>query len=75
MHNKILGGLYGQALGDAFAMPAQIHPDDTVRCFGWIDRWLDAPDDHLVHGGLPAGRITDDSEQAFSIARAVIRYR
>ena len=72
MQNKILGGLYGQALGDAFAMPAQVHPDDTERCFGWLDSWQDAPDDHIVHAGLPAGRITDDSEQAFSIAQAVI---
>ena len=72
MLNNILGGLYGQALGDAFAMPAQVHPDDTVRCFGWLDSWQDAPDDHIVHAGLPAGRITDDSEQAFSIAQAVI---
>lgn len=70
--NKILGGLYGQALGDAFAMPAQIHPDDTARTFGWLESWQDAPADHIVHAGLPAGRITDDSEQAFSIARAVI---
>ena len=72
MQKKILGGLYGQALGDAFAMPAQVHPDDTERCFGWLDSWQDAPDDHIVHAGLPAGRITDDSEQAFSIAQAVI---
>ena len=72
MLNKILGGLYGQALGDAFAMPAQVHPDDTERSFDWLDRWCDAPDDHIVHAGLPAGRITDDSEQAYSIAQAVI---
>ncbi len=72
MLNKILGCLYGQALGDAFAMPAQVHPDDTERCFGWLDSWQPAPADHLVHAGLPAGRITDDSEQAFSIAQAVI---
>lgn len=72
MQNKILGCLYGQALGDAFAMPSQVHPDDTARSFGWLDSWQDAPDDHIVHAGLPAGRITDDSEQAFSIAAAVI---
>ena len=72
LHNKILGCLYGQALGDAFAMPAQVHPDDTARSFGWLDSWQAAPDDHIVHAGLPAGRITDDSEQAFSIAQAVI---
>lgn len=72
MQSKILGGLYGQALGDAFAMPAQVHPDDTRRRFGWLDSWQAAPSDHIVHAGLPAGRITDDSEQAFSIAQAVI---
>lgn len=72
MLNKILGCLYGQALGDAFAMPAQVHPDDTERAFGWLDSWQPAPDDHIVHAGLPAGRITDDSEQAYSIAQAVI---
>ena len=72
MKDKILGCLYGQALGDAFAMPAQVHPDDTERCFGWLDSWQAAPPDHIVHAGLPAGRITDDSEQAFSIAQAVI---
>ena len=70
--NKILGGLYGQALGDAFAMPSMVHPDDTRRCFGWLDSWQDAPADHIVHAGLPAGRITDDSEQAFSLAKAFI---
>ncbi len=72
LQSNILGCLYGQALGDAFAMPAQVHPDDTERAFGWLDSWQAAPDDHIVHAGLPAGRITDDSEQAFSIARAVI---
>ncbi|MDE2777626.1 MAG: ADP-ribosylglycohydrolase family protein [Chloroflexota bacterium] len=72
VHNSILGCLYGQALGDAFAMPAHVHPDDTERAFGWLESWQAAPDDHVVHAGLPAGRITDDSEQAFSIARAVI---
>ena len=75
MLNKILGCLYGQALGDAFAMPAHIHPDDTIRAFGWLDSWQPAPDDHLVHAGLPAGRITDDSEQAFSLAQAFIAAR
>ncbi len=72
LRDKTLGCLYGIALGDAFAMPAQVHPDDTERTFGWLDSWQAAPDDHIVHAGLPAGRITDDSEQAFSIAQAVI---
>ncbi|MCA9884577.1 MAG: ADP-ribosylglycohydrolase family protein [Anaerolineae bacterium] len=74
LKKKILGGLYGQALGDAFGMPAYFHPDRTAEVFGWIDRFLPAPDDHHVHSGLPAGRITDDSEQAFSMAQAYIKY-
>ena len=55
LQNKILGCLYGQALGDAFAMPAQVHPDDTARSFGWLDSWQAAPDDHIVHAGLQPG--------------------
>lgn len=70
---KILGGLYGQALGDAWGMPAYFDPDQTWEAFGWIDRLLPAPDDHEVHAGLPAGRITDDSEQAFSLAVEYIK--
>ena len=72
--DKILGGLYGQALGDAWAMPAMLHPDDTWQKFGgWIDDFLPAPDDHPVHSGLPAGRVTDDTEQAFALAEAIIQ--
>lgn len=74
LKNKILGGLYGQALGDAFGMPAYFHPNQTAAVYGWIDTFLPAPDDHAVHAGLPAGRITDDSEQAFSMAQAYIKH-
>ncbi len=72
LKQKILGGLYGQALGDAWGMPAYFDPDQTWRAYGWITTFLPAPGDHEVHAGLPAGRITDDSEQAFSLARAYI---
>jgi ADP-ribosylglycohydrolase len=68
----VLGGLYGQALGDAWGMPAYFDPDQTWKTFGWITTFLPAPPDHEVHAGLPAGRITDDSEQAFSLARAYL---
>lgn len=71
--DKIKGGLYGQALGDAWAMPALVHPDETwERYGGWIEDLLPAPDDHPVHHGMPAGRITDDTEQAFALAEVII---
>jgi ADP-ribosylglycohydrolase len=75
LRDKILGGLYGQALGDAWGMPAYFHPDQTWEFFGgWITDFQPGPPDHPVHFGLPAGRITDDSEQAFSLAQAFIKH-
>ncbi|MBN1565230.1 MAG: ADP-ribosylglycohydrolase family protein [Anaerolineae bacterium] len=75
LKNKILGGLYGQALGDAWGMPAYFDLDDTWQAYGgWIDEFKPGPPDHPVHFGLPAGRITDDSEQAFSLARSFIAH-
>jgi len=74
LHNKILGGLYGQALGDAWGMPAYFDIEQTWKTYGWITDFLPGPADHVVHFGLPAGRITDDSEQAFSLARAFIQH-
>ncbi|MCU0513555.1 MAG: ADP-ribosylglycohydrolase family protein [Anaerolineae bacterium] len=73
LKDKILGGLYGQALGDAWGMPAYFDFDQTQAAFGpFITQFYPAPADHEVHSGLPAGRITDDSEQAFSLAQAYI---
>ncbi len=37
LKDKILGGLYGQALGDAWGMPAYFDIDQTWKAFGgWI---------------------------------------
>lgn len=73
--DKVLGGIYGQALGDAFAMPAMLRPEVTKKRFGRINEFLDAPDDHPAHHGLKAGTITDDTQQAMSIARTLIKER
>lgn len=75
LYERILGGLYGLALGDSWGMPALLHPDLTWQRYGgWIDRLLPAPQDHPVHGGLPAGRVTDDTEQAFAVAEAILAH-
>jgi len=73
LRSRIYGGVYGQALGDAFGMPALISPAQTRARFGRIADLLPAPEDHPVHAGLPAGRITDDTEQAIWLAREIIR--
>lgn len=74
MKNKILGGVYGQALGDALAMPALLTPSDTWNYYhGWITTFFPGPDFHPFHRGMVAGRVTDDSEQAFALATEIIR--
>ena len=73
LYQHILGGLLGEALGDAWGMPALLTPEETWQRFGgWVDRFCPAPPDHPVHAGLPAGRVTDDTEQAFALAQAII---
>lgn len=73
LYRHILGGLLGEALGDAWGMPALLTPEETWQRFGgWIDRFYPGPLDHPVHAGLPAGRVTDDTEQAFALAQTII---
>jgi ADP-ribosylglycohydrolase len=73
LYDHILGGLYGQALGDAWCMSALLTPEQTwQRHGGWIDRFLPGPDDFAIHAGLPPGRVTDDTEQAFALAESII---
>lgn len=69
----ILGGLYGQALGDAWAMPAYLRPHHTWTYYnGWLETLVPAPPDHPVHAGLAAGQVTDDTQQAMALAQAII---
>ena len=71
--NSVLGALYGLAIGDALGMPTQLlSPEDVDRRFGMITWFQPAPDDHPIAAGLPAGHITDDTEQALLIARLLI---
>jgi len=72
--NKIRGGFYGQAFGDAWAMPAFLNPQQTWDYYGgYIETFLDGPEGHPVHHNLTAGQVTDDTEQAASIAEVIIQ--
>jgi len=73
LEEHILGGLFGQALGDAFAMPAYLRPQDTREYYGgWIEEFHPGPPGHPAHDGLKAGQITDDTEQAMALAQSII---
>jgi ADP-ribosylglycohydrolase len=72
--DKVRGGFYGQALGDSWAMPALLTPQQTWDYYGgFIEEYLDAPEIHPVHHGLRRGQVTDDTEQAAAIAESIIR--
>jgi ADP-ribosylglycohydrolase len=71
--DRALGALYGLAIGDALGMPTQFMSfEEVAACFGVIDGFREAPADHLVAAGLPAGSITDDTEQALLVADALL---
>ena len=59
LYEHILGGLLGQAFGDAFAMPALLHPQATWDHYGgWITDFHPGPTGHPAHEGLPPARVT-----------------
>lgn len=71
--NRIAGALYGQMLGDAMGMPAELWPRTRVKAhFGWIDRFLDGPQDNIVARYFKAGEYTDDTAMALALADALI---
>ena len=67
--DRAKGALYGLAIGDALGMPTQLMSHEEVAaCFGVLDGFREPPADHLIAAGLPAGSITDDTEQALLLA-------
>ena len=71
--DRARGALYGLAIGDALGMPTQFMSHEEVGAsFGVIDRFREAPSDHPIAAGLPAGSITDDTEQAMLLAEVLL---
>jgi ADP-ribosylglycohydrolase len=74
--DRALGALYGLAIGDALGMPTQqLSRVEVERRYGSIDGFVGAAPDHPLAGGLPAGSITDDTEQALLLARLIVEGR
>jgi ADP-ribosylglycohydrolase len=71
--DRILGSLYGVALGDAMGMPGELWPRSRVlEHFGRIDGFLPGPDGHFVVDGYRAGQVTDDTQQTIMLAGAIV---
>jgi ADP-ribosylglycohydrolase len=68
------GALYGLAIGDALGMPAQmLSRAEIVRRWGpLLPGFEPAPPGHPIAAGLPAGSVTDDTEQAVLLGRLLV---
>jgi ADP-ribosylglycohydrolase len=69
------GALYGLAIGDALGMPTQLLSRREI-----VQRWGDllpgfvpAPPGHPIAAGMPAGAVTDDTEQTVLLGRLLVQ--
>ena len=73
--DRALATLTGLAIGDALGMPSQMMSrPEVLRRFGTagVTGFEPAADDHPLAAGLPAGSVTDDTEQALLLARLLV---
>jgi len=72
--SRALGALYGLAIGDALGMPTESlsRPDIVARYGGLLSGFEPGPPDQPLAPGLPAGTVTDDTEQAVVLARLIV---
>jgi ADP-ribosylglycohydrolase len=71
--DRALGALSGLAVGDALGMPTQgMRRADILADYGPITGLRAAGPRQLIAAGMPAGTVTDDTEQAMLLARLLI---
>lgn len=70
------GALAGLALGDALGMPTQAMSPEQIRAvYGRITSLVDGDASQPYAPGMPAGSVTDDTEQALLVASLLLRGR
>ena len=70
------GALAGLALGDALGMPTQaMSPEQIHAVYGTITGLVDGDASQPYAPGMPAGSVTDDTEQALLVASLLVRGR
>ena len=73
---RAYGALAGLALGDALGMPTQAMSPEQIRAvYGTITGLVDADASQPYAPGMPAGSVTDDTEQALLVASLLVRGR
>ncbi|WP_223258172.1 ADP-ribosylglycohydrolase family protein [Thermogemmatispora tikiterensis] len=73
MMRRAQGTLLGLAIGDALGMPTQMLPRPVVaRLFPVLEGFEAGPSQNAISAGQPAGRVTDDTQQALLVARLLV---
>src|SRR6202035_2872632 len=72
--DRARGALYGLAIGDALGMPTQMlsRRQITQRWGPMLAGFEPAPPWHPIAAGMPAGAVTDDTEQAVLLGRLLV---
>lgn len=74
--SRAYGALAGLALGDALGMPTQeMSPEQIRAVYGRITGLVDGDASQPYAPGMPAGSVTDDTEQALLVASLLVRGR
>ena len=74
--SRAYGTLAGLALGDALGMPTQAMSPEQIRAvYGRITGLVDGDASQPYAPGMPAGSVTDDTEQALLVASLLVRGR
>jgi ADP-ribosylglycohydrolase len=75
--SRARGALYGLAIGDALGMPTQMlsRPEIVARWGPFLTGFEPAPPGHPIAAGMPAGAVTDDTEQAVLLGRLLVAGR
>ena len=74
--SRAYGALAGLALGDALGMPTQeMSPEQIRSVYGRITGLVDGDASQPYAPGMPAGSVTDDTEQALLVASLLVRGR
>ncbi|MEG2891841.1 MAG: ADP-ribosylglycohydrolase family protein [Clostridium sp.] len=73
MKDKVLGCLYGMAIGDAMGMPSEFWSRRKIKeYFGEIKEFLDGPEENDIAMYYKKGEYTDDTHQAVVILNSLI---
>ena len=73
--DRAAGALYGLAVGDALGMPTESlpRPEIVARYGPLLQEFQPGAPDQPLAPGLPAGTVTDDTEQALLLAHLIIQ--